>query len=1017
MPKEVLHIFTAFNPADLDTANGLYQHLIQGLTGYELKFWNPSEVAEEDFRKQANNFLEKTQLFIACLSPHYLETPNNRWALEKALSEQKRRKDFQILVALAQAAFVPEQLTGFPLSPEPEQPIEGFSLSRDIQLRRVAQRARDLLLQIDRSSAGTPVIMQGKAYQMQFEDVRERLIVWSEQYDLAPLFLFLKRLLHPESTPDAVFQLEDAFAEWRQQAQRSKLTFDIFQKTVQAIRLDLQHLIGLLKEEQFNPNWTSIFAQTYYGLAPVEVPADPLSGIFLPMGEVHAPMSLNTPVDEQTGASLLSAQQQQEFKRNLLLAQDAMGIGNFSRAHALCEHVQTHIDPQSAQLYELLLLSYLKKETPDRIISEAIDGRPTKLNHVVVYAGRFSEYQRYSKCPSEAGTYNLKAVAEALSNALLRLYSSFNNDYILQTGRYGQEVPDNRTAISNCVQVAMEIYRTVHPYRGFLELAVNELCNGGKYDYIRQVEIIQDEFRFASHEDFGIESEIREIIGMLEAISPDDDDALMNRQLRENLFFNLKAKRHRLQVQLAEEKRRFLQFTDLRDAVVELIQAMLLGYKIYGDQDYPDEESLLRLAVEQLLPGLLLPRASGTPAQSIGDLRWFHLDASGNVSAHPDCAAYRFDPVAVVEKITKDHTGQAGWLQVRPNIKAEVFLQFVADTDAAYQAIGNELKWTDIRRPDETDARFQIIQCLQNWKKAYFADPDRGDRYIQQILQELVGNRLLLWIRFEPPRLTTIPESLGLGYLALREFKEMLGYSESIKPEQAYQFLAHNLFTRHIRPSFEKITLGDPAKRQEAISLLLQALHNFRDLHEAPEYLEFVYEEITREQKYQWLDITEDGSGISVLPDMTSSFDPVDILQQLARISPERFRLLEARRRIAHRRFSDLKHLYLQEISEFTSENRQIERRLAIDIIRKLKGLFLYYPDAEFLELPIRELSGHGRIRWKEYFLGVFPARSNHYENRYFNFDYRQELSEFRMYKKTHQQWMEHVLRQTNDIP
>ncbi|MBK9336304.1 MAG: toll/interleukin-1 receptor domain-containing protein [Lewinellaceae bacterium] len=727
MPARTFHIFIAFDDSDIKTADGLYRYLNQALEGEQLVFWNPSDIAEEAFRTKANTFLEKTDLFIACLSANYLDTPNARWALEKALSEQKRRPEFQILVVLARAAFVPSALAGFTLAPAPDQPVEGFPLSRDIQLQRAAQRARDLLLDIDRRADLFPV-PEGPAFVLTFEDVRERLQVWLEHCDLAPLFLFLKRLLHPERTPDDLFQLEDAFAEWRQQAQRNKLEFNVFEKTMDAIRLDLGHLIGRLEESRFRKNWPGIFADTYYAWSPVAPPADQLAGLFLPTGEIHTPETLNLPKQTRNneaweGAGTLSHQQQQEFRRNLLLAQDALGIGNFARAHALCEHVRTHVDPQSAQLYELLLITYLKKETPDRIIHDAVYGKGSKLNHVVVYAGRYIEYQQNNQCPSEDGQYNLQATAQALSDALLRLYSTYENDFILHTGRHSAAVPDNRTAVSNCVQVAMAIYRTIHPYRGFLELAVNELCNGAKYDYIRRVEIVNDEFRFASHEDFGIESEIREVIGMLEAVSNDDDDALMNRQLRENLFFNLRAKRFRLQAQIAEEQRRYVQFTDLRDSVIELVDAALLGYKIFGDKDYPDEESFLRLAVEQLLPGLLLPTASAAPTQAVGHLRWFDLDALGNVRTHPDCARFQFDALAVVEKIARDHAGHTGWLQVQPNIKEEVYRQFAADADLRYQHIRDELQWTDIRRPNETEARNTIVQCLRDWKSAYLAYP------------------------------------------------------------------------------------------------------------------------------------------------------------------------------------------------------------------------------------------------------------------------------------------------------
>jgi len=68
------------------------------------------------------------------------------------------------------------------------------------------------------------------------------------------------------------------------------------------------------------------------------------------------------------------------------------------------------------------------------------------------------------------------------------------------------------------------------------------------------------------------------------------------------------------------------------------------------------------------------------------------------------------------------------------------------------------------------------------------------------------------------------------------------------------------------------------------------------------------------------------------------------------------------------------------------------------------------------LELPILELSGGGRIRWYATFLTVFPTRENHFENQFYNFDYRRELAEFRMYHDTRSTWMEQALRETGDL-
>ncbi|MCC6463042.1 MAG: hypothetical protein IT260_21410, partial [Saprospiraceae bacterium] len=321
------------------------------------------------------------------------------------------------------------------------------------------------------------------------------------------------------------------------------------------------------------------------------------------------------------------------------------------------------------------------------------------------------------------------------------------------------------------------------------------------------------------------------------------------------------------------------------------------------------------------------------------------------------------------------------------------------------------------RRLKDKEARRKVLLCLQGWKTAYLAYPETGAPFLQRMIQELIGTRLLEWLRFQPAQLGTIEESRSLGFNALAALKELMELPSGMPAEEVFKMLAYTIFHRHILPTFAGVTAGDEAAREPTISLLLQALHLFRDLYPAPEYLDFVFAEITEEQKFRWVDVSGTGDWQPVPYESELSFDPTDILEQLSLSLPQRFKLLDARQRIARRRFADLQNRYFREVSEYTHENRQIERHITIEILRKLKGLFLFYPDAAFLELPIRELEGNGRIRWREQFLGVFPSRSNHYENQYFQFDYQQELSEFRMYRDTRLQWMEHVLRQTGDLP
>jgi hypothetical protein len=186
-------------------------------------------------------------------------------------------------------------------------------------------------------------------------------------------------------------------------------------------------------------------------------------------------------------------------------------------------------------------------------------------------------------------------------------------------------------------------------------------------------------------------------------------------------------------------------------------------------------------------------------------------------------------------------------------------------------------------------------------------------------------------------------------------------------------------------------------------------LSNYR-LHPDTRYLDLVWEELTLEKKLCWLDITKEGQA-RPFTDM-GGFDPDLVLRTLHKIHPDLYSLLDARERIAERRHANQVERYFKEISEFRHENHRPERAIAIDIIRNIEGIYRYFPKQEFLELPLRELSGNGRIRWNALFLGLFPITENHFENRFFNFEYKWERAEIRRLLDDQYAEMQRVLRE-----
>jgi hypothetical protein len=137
----------------------------------------------------------------------------------------------------------------------------------------------------------------------------------------------------------------------------------------------------------------------------------------------------------------------------------------------------------------------------------------------------------------------------------------------------------------------------------------------------------------------------------------------------------------------------------------------------------------------------------------------------------------------------------------------------------------------------------------------------------------------------------------------------------------------------------------------------------------------------------------------------------------LGPVDREVYGIRQARMAVASRRYAEQLELYFREISEYKHENRLPERGIAIDIIQRIKGIFRFFPNEQFLELPLRELSGKGRIRWNALFLGIFPSPENHYENHQFNFDYKYALYDLKNnLLGRHYELMQEMLREVGEL-
>lgn len=1014
--SQPFYIYLSFDPTDARTAADLQRQLTLALQPSTVVFWNRGAIPTEAFRTEAAAFLEKTNLFVAVLSMHYEDTPDVRWEAAQAIQTQRSRPALQIMSAQARSAAVPTEFHPYPAALPPGETIENEGIARDRQLLRATNTAVNVLAAAPKSN---DIGIGQISLPLSIEDVRERLLAQTDRINHAPLLALLKRLIRDVQVKRGVLDVEDYFKQLREQTRLSQISLAKLKEKAAPIQEDLFNLIERLQEEDLVPEWRQIFIRDYYRFVGDSREDSTVPPFFVPVDEINIPETLNLPVGPREQESLeqiglLSFDQKNDFRRSLLLAKDTMAVKNYTQAYAHCDHVRTKVDPQSAQLYEYLLITFLQKETALRAMQDAVNGNDRLLQYVLLFASRLRDYEREGKCRSSTSLHNLEIASEGVSDAALRLYHALPNDPLRHTGKHAESVPDNRRPLRVILDNTLKVCRLVHPSEELLEAAVIECCGGGKCHWIERVDVVKDQFQFVPNGHFDLLGEIHELLEMLQNMEASQDNKIVKHRglLREDLYFSLLAKRQALAAQIAEDTKRRRPFTDVRESVIRFTYACLLGAEIFTDLDERGRgNSFYRLALEYLLPGLLV-----SPTQvGSADLRWFTLNAQGEVIAHPDCAQYGFDVMGIVEKIVRDHAGQAGWLQVQPNIKQSVYLQYIADTQAEWENVQAGLAYTDFRRMDVLDARRKLIDCLQRWHTAYQAFPEfSGQDFLDHCIREIAGENLLGWLQFDTMgQLATLPESLALGYDAQAELRVLLSLSTRYTEEDLRLSISENVFQKQILPAYEALKHGDESQRMLCAGILRQALWAYK-LHQDTRFLDFVWRELTEEIKFRWVDVTNEGQEIPYKS--TPGFEPLVVLRELHANLPKRFRLFELRERVSIRRFRDAEARYFHEISEFRHENRLPERQVAVEIIRKLKGLYHYFPQAEFLKLPIDELNKRGRVRWNANFLGVFPMQENHYENSYFNFEYKFERYDLKRLLDNQFGEMQRVLRETGEL-
>lgn len=975
----------------------------------------PAGMEEVAYRKQ---LIEAADVVVIFRSPGYFN--NRHLHLEKIAALSSPRQPLVLVVNALPTSGMPDLEDYFQhLVPSPDI----FVRDSDpvAQAKRVQLAADIICQQTARFLASGRKDRARTAHRFTFEQMRQRLFSFISKNNLSAALHLLLRLIHDSALERAVFEAIEEHTRLHQQARKERFDFYQFWLQTEAIRADLEEIVQHLEEQMLHPSWPQVFESEYLGFSKIEAEGVGMMGLFTQADDIIVPETRGAG-DEKSGSErFLTEAQKLEYKRLFILAQDEEAVGRPQRAFHYCEQVKNTLDPESAQLYEHLLLNYAKKETPKSIIERALRKEGRSLDFVVLYAGRFKHYAQTKTCFSPTGYYNVAEVADGLANALRAAYAEVPNDYILDTGGNAARHPSAFERLLDCRRIATRLYNYVHTSEGFLEIMLNEICGGGKCLWLERVGVENGRFRVYNHEDFDLLGEIRSVKAQIAeppAADPDNLVEISQRKwqqassrrfdqmglLRENLLISLREKRDALRREVEKERRYRREFIDEHESIARYVYACVTGYLAF-DQDpvpgKPVKSEFLDLALHELVRQ---PNA-----------KWFTLDENGDLVTHEKHRSLRFEAFELTECIIEHFAGQRGLHDVRAQLKETAYQQLIEQVEADYQEVTTGLQWADIRRMSDFEARHRLIGCFRHWLTLYRAYPERGQIFLENIIREVVGDGLLLWLHHDPDALVNHPDNLMLGYDAQAKLRAMLDLSIGYTEVAVRERIAENLFQRRVQPSYEAVRAGTEAQRGAVVTLLLESLSGYR-LHADPRYLDFVFSELTEERKFRWVNIGEDGKAKPWTFQTARPFAPLEVLEGLALIDRKRYSRYSARERIAERRHADQLERYFQEISEFRQENRRPERAIAIDILRKMRGIFLYFPKEEFLQLTVRELTGKGRIRWNALFLGFFPTRENHFENKFYHFNYRFELFEVKRLLQHHYVEMERVMRECGEL-
>ncbi len=719
-------------------------------------------------------------------------------------------------------------------------------------------------------------------------------------------------------------ELKRKIEQWKEE--RSDLT----QKVEQIIRE--------ISEIEIVDSWRDIYISEILGLTPTIDESKSFYFLFTLADKIKEPKNKK-----------LSDEEKKEYKRLFYQSQDLIAVEKFEDAYNIAVKIRNSIEPESTQLYEYLLLSYFKMIESKEIIREAIEGAGIHLKHIVLYSGRYKEFQSDNEFDnSHTGEINIKGISERLFEALLIYYQKINHDYAIidKTERKSE----NRTTVEKCIDVALTIYKYIESTSTFLDIAINELGGGGKFEWVKVVEPKKGEWELRDNSNYNASNLLKDIALLIS----EKKDTTKDDSLAKNLLTSLQSKYNRIKKLYFNNK---IDQSSLRKSLIKCIEAFKVGFVHFSDKRF------LEIPIDEL--------------KGNGILYWLTFDSNGTLVDNKESQVLKFNAKSNLEKMIAFANGVEYLEVAKQNVINSTYRWFVSNPVYNYKRI--------IKTKNKgITHRKKLVECIHHWKTCYRVKNNRI--YIEKCLEEIIGNKSLIWFDIKNNKLSNNKECKEIGFDAIDEIRYYTSVLEDQKINELIPDIVNNIYRVNIKGVYLHLKSNNQLSKFKLLNLMSMSLNCYR-LYKINKFISFIYQELVLENTYQWFDVK--GGEIQGVDSNFAFCESFLIDFSEVTKSKSEYSLNSIRKVIANNRFQDIMLTYNTEINENRSLNNQIDRELMINLIEMCIECYKADPLDEYISMPINELEGNGKIRW---FYNLFLFNYEHHENRVLNFSRKTKL-------------------------